>query len=90
MSVAVGGGVSNFGSSPSVSQRMSEESFVAAATNTKRTADVSNDAVENPAKKISTGSPLMGSLSNEMAALAQKARLFNEKMAAQKKSKKGY
>lgn len=91
MSAAVGGGVSNFGSSPSVSQRMSEESFAAAATNnTKRAADTSNDVVEHPAKKTTLDTPVMGRLSNEMALLTQKARLFHEKMAAEKKSKKHY
>lgn len=83
-------GVANFGTSPSVSQRMSEDTFSAAAAGTaKRTVDSSNDAMENPAKKTSGSTGLvMGRMSNDLAALSQKARLFKEKQDAQKKAKK--
>lgn len=88
MSAAAGGSVSNFGSSPSVSQRMSEDTFAAAVSgNAKRAADTSSDASENPAK-MGTGAPVMGRLSNDMAALNQKARVLYEKQQALKKSKK--
>lgn len=79
-------GAAMFGASPAVSSRMSEESFVAAATGTaKRAADTSNDAVEQPTK---LGQPVMGSLSNQKALWEQKANAYYQKQALLKKGKK--